>query len=92
MNASEPIRRLARIAPDGIAFANAHGQSVTFAQFDFVLSERSRTNEKLQSVVIRPVAFRGGTGAIGGKITEEARESPIRATRLRNCKARRASP
>ncbi|MBS1797074.1 MAG: carboxypeptidase regulatory-like domain-containing protein [Acidobacteria bacterium] len=53
---------------------------VTFAQFNFVLSERSRTNEKLQSVVIRPVAFRGGTGSIGGKIVDPSGAAVTGAT------------
>ena len=37
MNASEPIRRLARLAPAAVAFVSAQGVNVTFAQFDAMI-------------------------------------------------------
>lgn len=37
MNASEPVRRLAHATPDAVAFTSAHGQHVTFAQFDAMI-------------------------------------------------------
>lgn len=37
MNASEPIRRLARVSADGVAYANVQGQHVTFAQLDAMI-------------------------------------------------------